>query len=334
MSLRTLTELADKQIARGIQTVNGVGEVSLTGGRAREIHIVVDIEKLNSYGLSLTQVREAVVSENVEIPGGTIEQGKGQLLLRTLGRVDASEDFNNIVIATKDGTPIRVADIGRAEDTLQRPTSAVWLGDTPAVMIDIRRAMGENTVAVIEGVRAALDRSSARCRQRVTVTVIRDDSRFIYASVASLEEHLDLRRAVRRHRRHVLHPEHPRGDHLGARHSGVDHRDVHADADHGVHAEQHDAARRLRSPSASSSTTRSSCSRTSSATSRRRTARRSRRRFRERARSRCRSWRRRCRWWSSSCPSPSWRATPSGSSARSAGRWRSPSWCRCSSASR
>ena len=117
MSLRSLTELADKQIARGIQTVNGVGEVSVTGGRAREIHIVVDIEKLNSYGLSMTQVREAVVSENVEIPGGTIEQGKGQLLLRTLGRVDASEDFNNIVVATKEGTPIRIADIGHAEDT-------------------------------------------------------------------------------------------------------------------------------------------------------------------------------------------------------------------------
>src|SRR4029453_8475619 len=116
MSLRTLTELADKQIARGIQTINGVGEVSLTGGRAREIHIVVDIEKLNSYGLSMNQVREAVISENVEIPGGTIEQGKGQLLLRTLGRVDASADFNNIVVATKEGTPIRIADIGRAED--------------------------------------------------------------------------------------------------------------------------------------------------------------------------------------------------------------------------
>jgi len=183
MSLRSLTELADKQVARGIQTVNGVGEVSVTGGRAREIHIVVDIEKLNSYGLSMTQVREAVVSENVEIPGGTIEQGKGQLLLRTLGRVDASEDFNNIVVATKEGTPIRIADIGHAEDTSQRPMSAVWMGDTPAVMIDIRRAMGENTVAVIEGVRGALDRIERSLPSSVTVTVIRDDSRFIYASV-------------------------------------------------------------------------------------------------------------------------------------------------------
>ncbi len=119
MSLRTLTELTDKQIARVIQTVNGVGEVSLSGGRAREIHVVVDIEKLNSYGLSMGEVREALIAENVEIPGGTIEQGKGQLLLRTLGRVDVSDDFNNIVVATKNGTPIRVSDIGRAEDTLR-----------------------------------------------------------------------------------------------------------------------------------------------------------------------------------------------------------------------
>ena len=102
MSLRTLTELTDKQIARVIQTVNGVGEVSLAGGRAREIHIVVDIEKLNSYGLSMTEVRDAVVAENVEIPGGTVEQGKGQLLLRTLGRVDATADFNDIVVATEE----------------------------------------------------------------------------------------------------------------------------------------------------------------------------------------------------------------------------------------
>src|SRR5688572_14494870 len=190
MSLRTLTELAEKQIARAIQTVNGVGEVSVAGGRAREIHIVVDVEKLNSYGLSISQVRDAIVAENVEVPGGTIEQGKGQLLLRTLGRVDASQDFNNIVIATKDATPIRISDIGYAEDSFQRPTSAVWLGQTPAVMLDIRRAMGENTVAVIEGVRTRLATIERSMPPSVKLTVVRDDSRFIYESIASLEEHL------------------------------------------------------------------------------------------------------------------------------------------------
>jgi hydrophobe/amphiphile efflux-1 (HAE1) family protein len=190
MSLRTLTEIADKQIARAIQTVNGVGQVTIAGTRAREIHIVVDIEKLNSYGLSISQVRDAVVAENVEIPGGAVEQGKGQLLLRTLGRIDASQDFNNIVVATKDGTPIRISDVGHAEDSFERPTSSVWFGDKPAIQLDIRRAMGENTVAVIEGVRARLPQIERSLSKSVKLTIVRDDSKFIYASIASLEEHL------------------------------------------------------------------------------------------------------------------------------------------------
>jgi len=190
MSLRTLTELADKQVARAIQTINGVGQVTIGGGRAREIHIVVDIQKLNSYGLSIAQVRDAIAAENIEVPGGTVEQGKGQLLLRTLGRIDATEDFNNVVVATMKGTPIRISDIGRAEDGFERPTTAVWLGDKPAVMLDIRRAMGENTVSVIEGVRERLKTIQKSLPPSVTITVIRDDSKFIYASVASLEEHL------------------------------------------------------------------------------------------------------------------------------------------------
>ena len=191
MSLRTLTEIADKQITRVIQTADGVGQVSMGGGRAREIHIVVDVQKLNAYGLSLTQVSDALVNENVEIPGGAVEQGNGQLLLRTLGRVDVTEDFNNIVVATKNGTPIRVSDLGYAEDTFQRPTTAAWKSDgTPAVVLDIRRAMGENTVAVIEGVRTKLQTLQRTLPKSVTLTVIRDDSKYIYASVESLEEHL------------------------------------------------------------------------------------------------------------------------------------------------
>jgi HAE1 family hydrophobic/amphiphilic exporter-1 len=190
MSLRTLTEIADKQVKRSIEAVNGVGEVDLGGGRAREIHVVVDIEKLNAYGLSMTQVRDAVVAENIEIPGGTIEQGKGEMLLRTLGRIDATPDFNNIVVATKNGTPIRVSDLGYAEDATERPTQAVWLGGTPAVILDIKRAMGENTVAVIEGVRAKLAFVERSLPKAVRLTVTRDDSKFIYSSVAALEEHL------------------------------------------------------------------------------------------------------------------------------------------------
>ncbi|HTK30127.1 MAG TPA: efflux RND transporter permease subunit [Vicinamibacterales bacterium] len=190
MSLRTLTEIADKQVKRAIETVSGVGEVDLGGGRAREIHVVVDVEKLNAYGLSMTDVRDAVVNENIEIPGGTVEQGKGELLLRTLGRIDATADFNNIVVATKNGTPIRVSDIGYAEDSTERPTQSVWLGASQAVILDVKRAMGENTIGVIEGVKKKLASVERTLPKAVSVTVTRDDSKFIYASVAALEEHL------------------------------------------------------------------------------------------------------------------------------------------------
>ena len=76
MSLRTLTEIADKQVKRAIETVNGVGQVDLGGGRAREIHVVVDIEKLNGYGLTIEHVRDAIAAENVEVPGGTRRAGQ------------------------------------------------------------------------------------------------------------------------------------------------------------------------------------------------------------------------------------------------------------------
>jgi len=190
LSLRTLTEIADKQVSRAIATVNGVGEVDLGGGRAREIHIVVDIEKLTSYGLSIDQVRDAVVAENIEIPGGTVEQGPGQLTLRTLGRIDASDQFNNIVVATRNGTPVRVSDVGYAEDTSERPTQAVFLGDLPSVMLDVKRATGENTISVIDGVKAKLATIRKSIPQGVNLTVTRDNSTFIYASIGALEEHL------------------------------------------------------------------------------------------------------------------------------------------------
>jgi HAE1 family hydrophobic/amphiphilic exporter-1 len=190
MSLRTLTEIADKHIKRGIESVNGVGEVSLGGGRAREVHVVVDLEKLNAYGLSITQVRDAVQGENVEVPGGTIEQGKSEILLRTLGRIDATDQFNHIVVATVGGTPVKVSDIGYAEDGFARPTTAVWLNGTPAVQLDIRRATGENTIDVIEGVKRKLETIRKTLPASIVLTMTRDDSRFIYASIASLEEHL------------------------------------------------------------------------------------------------------------------------------------------------
>jgi HAE1 family hydrophobic/amphiphilic exporter-1 len=191
VSLRTLTEIADKQVKRALESVDGVGDVTMSGDRPREIHIVVDVEQLNARGLSINQVRDAIQKENVEIPGGTLEQGKWEVGLRTLGRIDAAARFNDIIIANVDGTPVRVSDVGYAEDSVQRVQNSLYAGDgSPAVQLDIRRASGENTIRVIDAVKRKLSSVRQAVPKDVTLTVSGDDSRFINASIASLEEHL------------------------------------------------------------------------------------------------------------------------------------------------
>src|SRR6187399_1972665 len=180
-SLRTLTEIADKQVRRTLESVDGVGAVSISGDRPREIHIVVDIEKLNARGLSIDQVRDAIQKENVETPGGTLEQGKWEVELRTLGRVEAANQFNDIIVATVNSTPIRIRDIGYAEDSVARVLTSLFNVDgSPAVQLDVRRASGENTIKVIEAIKQKLNSVRQTLPRGVTLTINTDDSRFIF----------------------------------------------------------------------------------------------------------------------------------------------------------
>src|SRR5262245_27287180 len=190
LSIRALTEIADKQIKRGLETVDGVGEVTLSGGRAREIHVVLDIEKLNAHGLTVERVRDAIVSENVEIPGGRIDQGDAELTLRTLGRVEAPAQFAEIVIANANGTPIRVRDVAAVEDSTEEVRTGALFDGQPTIVVDVRRQSGQNTVEVIDGIKRKLAQLRRVLPSELKMTVTRDDSDFIRASIASLEEHL------------------------------------------------------------------------------------------------------------------------------------------------
>ena len=188
--LRLLTEIADKRIRRALEAVNGVGEVTVAGGRAREVHVVLDVEKLASHGLGAGQVRNAIVADNVEVPGGRIDQGDAEVMLRTPGRFERVEQFAQIVVDTQQGTPIRVADVATVSDTEEDARTSAFLDGQRAVVVDVRRQSGQNTIRVIEDVKQALDDLRPHLPRDLTVVYTRDDSRFIYASIASLEEHL------------------------------------------------------------------------------------------------------------------------------------------------
>ncbi len=195
MSRRELTEIADKQVRRAIQAVDGVGSVDLNGGQGRQIRVLLDAQKLTSHNFTVLDVRSALQRENIEAPGGRMITGPQELGLRTLGRVTSAEQFGEIVIGTRGGTPVRVRDVAQVEDGAQelRTWSALFRKGTAAqdvVAIQVLRQSGANTVRVADDVRSKLAELRAQLPPGVQLQVVHDISDFIKASVHSLIEHL------------------------------------------------------------------------------------------------------------------------------------------------
>ncbi|HUQ91936.1 MAG TPA: efflux RND transporter permease subunit [Bryobacteraceae bacterium] len=191
-SQRELTEIADKQIRRAIETVDGVGGVDVFGGRARQINILLDIDKLNAYNLSAQDVEQAIRTENVEAPGGRIIRGPSELGVRTMGRVEKVEDFSNIIIKNVNGVPVRVRDIGHAEDGMAERRTFGYYQNKPAVIMEVRRQVGVNTVKVVEAVEAKVKAMESLLPLGTRVEVIKETATYIRNSVEALQEHLIL----------------------------------------------------------------------------------------------------------------------------------------------
>src|SRR5205814_5639792 len=114
--VREVTEYADKVLRRQLEGVSGVGQVLVLGGRQRQINVWLDADRLRAYNVTVNDVARALQAQNIEVPGGRVDQGPQSLTLRTRGRVQSVAAFNEIVIREKDGHPIRVGDVARVED--------------------------------------------------------------------------------------------------------------------------------------------------------------------------------------------------------------------------
>ncbi len=190
--VRELTELADKTVRRALETVDGVGAVTLAGGRKRQINILLDLDKLNAYNLSAQDIEQAIVTENVEAPGGRIVRGPTELGVRTRGRVTAVEDFGRIIVKSVGGAPIRIQDVGVAEDGMAERRSFAYFKGKPAIILDVQRQIGTNTVKIVDTIRERLQTLNATLPSGVQVDVVTEKATYIKASVAALEEHLVL----------------------------------------------------------------------------------------------------------------------------------------------
>jgi hydrophobic/amphiphilic exporter-1 (mainly G- bacteria), HAE1 family len=191
-SLRELTELADKVVKIQVERSAGVGQVNLVGGLQRAINVWVDPDRLAAYRLPITAVRDAMVNQNTDVPGGNVTGQDREMTLRTMGRMAESRDFNDLVVRTVNGQAIRIRDLGYAEDGTKEQRSLARLNGVPTVTLDILRQSGANTVEVIEGIKRAMARVQAQLPADVQLEVIRDQSRYIYAALHEINLHLIL----------------------------------------------------------------------------------------------------------------------------------------------
>ena len=189
---RELSEIANKQIRRALETVDGVASISVSGGQNRQINVFLDIDKLSGYNLTAQDVRSALQNENVEAPGGRIVRGASETGVRTLGRVDRVEDFNGMIVKNVGGSPIRIRDLGTVVDGVAEKRSFAQFQGAPAIIMEVRRQTGVNTVQTVEGVKKRLLTLANELPAGTHIESIKDQAIYIKASVAALEEHLIL----------------------------------------------------------------------------------------------------------------------------------------------
>jgi HAE1 family hydrophobic/amphiphilic exporter-1 len=191
-SLRELSEIADKIVKKRLETGRGVGEVELVGEAERTINIDVDAQRLAAHGIPITAIRDAVVRENSDVPGGNVTGPKQEQTIRTMGRLPDAEAFAEIVITNVNGVPVRIKDVATVEDGFAERRSISRLNGQPSVSLNIRRQSGANTIEVIESVKQKADEIRGQLPPGVELQVIRDQSNYIYTALHEINIHLVL----------------------------------------------------------------------------------------------------------------------------------------------
>jgi HAE1 family hydrophobic/amphiphilic exporter-1 len=188
--LRDITEYADKVLRRQLESSDGVGQVLVIGGRNRQINLWLNAELLRAQNLTVNDVARALQAQNVEVPGGRIDQGGQSVTLRTRGRISTVDAFGDVVVREVDGHPVRLRDVARVEDGMVEARTQASLNGTPTVLLQIRKQSGTNTVEVAKNLKARLATLEESLVPGYSLRIVRDEAEYIEASIATVEEHL------------------------------------------------------------------------------------------------------------------------------------------------
>ncbi len=181
--LRDITELAKNKIKTRLEVINGVGSVEIVGGYDREILVALNPDKMESLDITVNDVNNAVMAANLEIPGGRIDDASREYVVRVMGRLDRSKQFNDVIVKNHDGVPVYLSDIAAVSDTIAEQRSLSRFNGNTAIGMNIIRQSKANVVEMATKVQSTLDQLRKELPPDIKIEVVNDNSRFIRDSI-------------------------------------------------------------------------------------------------------------------------------------------------------
>jgi HAE1 family hydrophobic/amphiphilic exporter-1 len=192
LSPKQLTSLVEKVITKRLETIEGVGSLTIVGGQRREIQILLDLDRMKGYNLTVPEVVTALRRENLEVPAGKIEHGRMEELVRVDGKFATAESFQNLIAKSINGVPVYLNEIASVADGHEEQRKLALIDGKRALAIEVRKQSGANTVNVAEAVKEAVPRLNEEFIGRARLAVVKDLSIFIRDSVEDVRNTLIL----------------------------------------------------------------------------------------------------------------------------------------------
>ena len=190
MSAVELTNWAEQSFRKRLENVRGVGSVTVVGGTKREINVYLNPQALESFGITPDQVVTAVRNENQDLPVGNIRSLEQERVIQIEARMKRPEDFGKIIVARKNGAPVRVNQIARVADGAQEVDSLALYNGQRTLLLNVQKSQDENTIAVVDGLQKTLSEMQKQLPAGVRLEQITDGSRQIRVSVENVRRTL------------------------------------------------------------------------------------------------------------------------------------------------
>lgn len=181
--MQKLDEFADTHIAQRFSTINGVAQVQVFGSQKYAVRLFLDPNALAKRGLGLDRVVTAIRDANSNLPSGTLQGKARNYTVKSDGKLERAADFNPLIIAYKDGNPVRFSDIGRAEDSVENEKIRSWYNGKRALILAVYRQPGSNTVEVVTKLREMFPEIEREMPAGATLNILNDRSEFISDSI-------------------------------------------------------------------------------------------------------------------------------------------------------